>query len=262
MKVPIVSRFLGSSAAASAALLLLTSCTSAGSDHEDADPSTEPNSPQIILQEFEDVEPGLSFEGDIAVVTGAENAASINSRIYDRILQDYQTVHGSCSIIADGDTIGSYVISPEASTTLANEALVSVMFQIESACANGRISTSWISFTTTPDTAVEIYFTDFLDASKAKAYDIIALITLGFAETTQDCVEDFTNALQDRLSDEDFTAWNSVFKFAVTAEGIKLGISQGSIAPNACSAGSSIIPWSSLEGRLSEFGENLSASVQ
>lgn len=255
--------FFKKAVALAAVSLCLSSCTStdSGSEPESAHSPTGPESPQIAFRAFEDAEPGLPFEGEIAFVTGIEEEASINDKIYNLVSEDYQVTYDWCTNYADGDVIGNYVINQEESTALANQAFASVMFQVESSCSTGRISTSWISFTTAIDPTVEIFLSDILDASQAKSNDIIALVTLGFDENSESCVEEFTDSLQELLSDDDFTAWNSAFEFAVTTEGVMLGLKQGNFAPNACGAGSSIIPWSSLDGRLSEFGDQLRGSI-
>lgn len=256
-------RCLKNSVAMAAVLLSLVSCTGSGSEPESISNSPEPDSPQITFRAFEDAEPGMPFEGEIAFVTATEDEASINDKIYQLVLEDYLAVHDSCSNIASGDSVGAYGINREASTALANQTFASVIFQIESSCTNGRISTSWISLATAIDPAVEIFFTDVVEAPQEKAYDIIALIILGLDDDTKSCgAEQFTNSLQERLPADDFTAWNSVFEFAVTAEGMMLGFNQGSFAAVACGPGLSTIPWSSLEGRLSEFGEQLRGSLE
>ncbi|MDN3243412.1 hypothetical protein [Glycomyces tritici] len=255
------ARFFKKSVAAAAVSLSLVSCTDPGSGSDSTSSSAELDSPQITFRAFEDAEPGLPFEGEIGFVTGTEDDTSINDRIYDLIFDDYQAVHESCSNIAVGDTVGNYSINREASTALANQTFASVILQVEASCAGGRISTSWISFATAIDPTVEIFFTDLLDASQSKAHDIIALIILGI-DNTPNCVGEFTDSLQQRLSDDDFTAWNSVFEFAVTTDGVMLGFNQGSMAATACGAGSAVIPWATLEGRLSEFGEQLRGSIE
>lgn len=255
------ARFFKKSVAMAAVSLSLVSCTDSGSEPESTSSSADPGSPQITFRAFEDAGPGMPFEGEIGFVTGTEDEASINEKIYELILEDYRAVYESCSNIAVGDTVGNYRINREASTALADQTFASVIFQVEASCAGGRISTSWISFATAIDPTVEIFFTDLLDASQAEVYDIIALIILGI-DNTQICVGEFTDSLQQRFSDDDFTAWNSVFEFALTTDGVMLGFNQGSMAAAACGPGSSIIPWSSLEGRLSEFGEQIRGAIE
>jgi pimeloyl-ACP methyl ester carboxylesterase len=193
---------------------------------------------------------------------GGLDLSVVNAALKGAVLSDESAYRKAAQSFVDGDTgpqeyRGVYDMSSDSSEVLANTGLVSTMYPSLELYPGGNDGGGWITTTVRVPSGTKVALADLFPAG-SDYLAVVAAKVRALVNKTYYCIPPGGEPVEQQAFDEGLSPTEENYaKWALTPDGLDIGLGQAQIGIEACGTHRFEIPWSALQSALSPAGKKL-----